>query len=44
MDKINLGESNVSMSFSVSPEKKDLIESILMKVDAIKRGDALFKL
>ncbi len=41
---IKFGEDNVSISFNVTPEQKDFIESVIMKVDSFKKGDALFQL
>jgi len=42
--KIRLGDSTVSMSFSVTPEQRDFIDSTIMKVDSVKKGNALFRL
>jgi hypothetical protein len=42
--KIHLGEDIVSISFNVTPEQRDFIESVIMKVDSFKKGDALFRL
>ena len=43
-NKFSIGEQTVSMSFSVTPEQRAFIDKTIMKVDAIKKGNALFRL